>query len=202
MARHTTNAVSGAMKTRAEHSAAAWTVRRGRATAMQLTARTSVTPTSVTPTGDSLGRLAADDTARWHEADPERLRSRAGQGLLMVQGLAIGVLGGVALAWSMGYGRFGADGIPMVGLKVTPLHAVLLLSVGSLAVLACLARRTAFIFSALTAFGWAVLTVVCALKVAQHAPGVLGFDPRDSLLYGALSAYNLVTACCLALFKS
>ena len=83
----------------------------------------------------------------------------------------------------------------MFGLKVTPMHAVLLLTVGSLALLACIGRRAAFIFSAVTACGWAVLTVVCALKVAQHAPGVLGFDPRDSVLYGALSAYNLVTAC-------
>jgi hypothetical protein len=119
--------------------------------------------------------------------------------LLMVEGLAIGVLGGVALAWSMGYTRFAADGIPMIGLKVTPSHAGLLLIVGTLALLACLGRRAAFIFSALTACGWAALTIVCALKVAHHAPGVLGFDPRDSLFYGALSAYNLVTALALAL---
>jgi len=74
-----------------------------------------------------------------------------------------------------------------------------LLIVGTLALLACLGRRTALIFSALTAFGWAALTIVCALNVAHHAPGVLGFDPRDSVLYGALSAYNLVTALLLAL---
>ena len=117
----------------------------------------------------------------------------------MVEGLAIGVLGGVALAWSMGYTRFAADGIPMIGLKVTPSHAGLLLIVGTLALLACLGRRAAFIFSALTACGWAALTIVCALKAAHHAPGVLGFDPRDSLFYGALSAYNLVTALALAL---
>ena len=117
----------------------------------------------------------------------------------MVEGLAIGVLGGVALAWSMGYTRFAADGIPMIGLKVTPSHAGLLLIVGTLALLACLGRRAAFIFSALTACGWAALTIVCVLKVAHHAPGVLGFDPRDSLFYGALSAYNLVTALALAL---
>ena len=55
-----------------------------------------------------------------------------------------------------------------------------------------------FIFSALAACGWAALTVVCALQVARHTPGVLGFDPRDNLFYGTLSAYNLVTACCLA----
>jgi hypothetical protein len=125
-------------------------------------------------------------------------RSGTGRGLLMVEGLAIGVLGGVALAWSMGYTRFAADGIPMVGLKVTPSHAGLLLVVGSLAVLACLGPRSALAFSGFTAFGWAALAVVCAFKVAHHAPGVLGFDPRDSLLYAVLGAYNLVTAAFLA----
>jgi hypothetical protein len=146
-------------------------------------------------------RLAVGDTTQ--PAEEEQLSSRAGQGLLMVEGLLIGVLGGVALAWSMGYTRFGADGMPMLGLKVTPLHAGLLLIAGTLALLACLGRRTALIFSALTAFGWAALTIVCANNVAHHAPGVLGFDPRDSFLYGVLSAYNLVTSLLLAvaLFK-
>jgi hypothetical protein len=132
-------------------------------------------------------------------AEEELLSSRAGQGLLMAEGLVVGVPGGVALAWSMGYTHFGADGIPMLGLKVTPLHAGLLLIAGTLALLACLGRRTALIFSALTAFGWATLTIVCANNVAHHAPGVLGFDPRDGFLYGVLSAYNLVTSLLLAL---
>jgi len=160
------------------------------------------TPIPVTPMHDSLVRVAADRQAR--EGERERLRFRVGQGLLVVEGLALGVLGGVAVAWSMGYTRFGADGIPMFGLKVTPLHAGLLLTVGAVALLACLGQRTAFVFSALSACGWAALTVICALKVAHHAPGVLGFDPRDNLFYGALSAYNLVTSCCLAvpLFKA
>jgi hypothetical protein len=147
------------------------------------------------PMNDSLVRLAAGDTKWWRE----RFRTRAGRGLLIVEGLALGVLGGVALAWTMGYTHFSADGMPMLGLKVTPSHAALLLVAGTLALLACLGRRTALIFSAFAACGWAALTIVCALKVAHHAPGILGFDPRDSLLYGALSAYNLVTSYCLAL---
>jgi hypothetical protein len=92
--------------------------------------------------------------------------------------------------------------MPMLGLRVTPPHAGLLLIAGTLALLACLGRRTALVFSTLTAFGWAVLTIICALKVAHHAPGVLGFDPRDSLLYGALCAYNLIAAVLLALALS
>jgi hypothetical protein len=143
---------------------------------------------SVAPVNDSFKRLSASDVV-----------FRLGRVLLMVEGLAIGVLGGVALAWSMGYTHFSEDGIPMLGLKVTPPHAGLLLIVGTLALLACLGRRTALIFSALTAFGWAALSIVCAFKVAHHTPGVLGFDPRDGLLYGALCAYNIVTASCLAL---
>ena len=132
-------------------------------------------------------------------SEDERLRSRAGRGLLLVEGLVIGVLGGVALAWSMGYTRFSPDGIPMLGLKVTPSHAGLLLVAGTLALLACLGRRAALVFSVFTACGWAALTVVCALNVARHAPGVLGFDPGDSFLYGGLSAYNLVAALLLGL---
>jgi hypothetical protein len=123
----------------------------------------------------------------------------AGRALLMVEGLTIGVLGGFALAWSMGYTRFSADGIPMLGLKVTPPHAGLLLIVGTLALLACLEQRTALFFSALTACGWAALAIVCAHKAAHHAPGLLGFDARDSLLYGALCAYNLAASVWLAL---
>ncbi|HKP42143.1 hypothetical protein [Mycobacterium sp.] len=129
----------------------------------------------------------------------EARRFQAVQGLLTVEGLGLGVLGGIALAWSVVYTRFGADGIPLLGLKVTPLHAGLLLTVGSLALLASLGRWTTLIFSTVTACGWAVLAIVCALKVAHHAPGALGFDPRDRLLYGALSAYNLVVSLCLAL---
>ena len=143
-----------------------------------------------------LVRTTAGDTTGWREGERP---SRAGRGLLVVEGLAIGVLGGVALAWSMGHTRFGADGMPLLGLKVTPQHAGLLLVAGTLALLACLGRRVALIFSTLTAFGWAGLAIVCALKVAHHAPGVLGFDPRDSLLYGALCAYNVVTSALLAL---
>jgi hypothetical protein len=135
--------------------------------------------------------------------EDERLRERAGRGLLLVEGLVIGVLGGVALAWSMGYTRFSPDGTPMLGLKLTPPHAGLLLVAGTLALLACLGRRTALVFSVFTACGWAALTVVCVFNVAHHAPGALGFDPGDSFLYGGLSAYNLVTALLLgfAVFK-
>jgi hypothetical protein len=180
------------MRTRAEQGTVASAKRRGRAAGAQLPATLSITDGN-----ESL--LPPDPVATMPHRQGGLLRSRAGRGLLMVEGLTIGVLGGVALAWSMGFTRFSPDGIPMLGLKVTPSHAGLLLIVGTLALLACLGQRSALIFCAFTAFGWAALTVLCMLRVAHHAPGVLGFDPRDGLLYGALCAYNLVTATCLAL---
>jgi hypothetical protein len=178
------------MKTRVGHSGAVSFERRGAAAQGQ-----PPTARSATPSADLVPRFAETTAV----PEDERLRSRAGRGLLLVEGLVIGVLGGVALAWSMGFTRFSPDGTPMLGLKVTPSHAGLLLVVGTLALLACLGRRTALIFTVVTACGWAVLTVACALGVAHHAPGVLGFDPGDSFLYGGLSAYNLVTALVLGL---
>jgi hypothetical protein len=180
-----------AMKTRAEHNAAAPAERPGRATGMRWSTRTPITPLNNLPVRPAtVEAIPRQEGGRW--------RLRAGRGLIVAEGLALGVLGGVALASSMGYSRFGADGMPMVGLKLTPVHAGLLLTVGALALLAALGRRTAFVFSALAACGWAALAIVCALEVAHHTPGVLGFDPRDSLFYGSLSAYNVVTALFLA----
>lgn len=117
---------------------------------------------------------------------------------LLAQGLVIGIMGGFALAWSMANLRFGPEGTPIFGLTVTPLHGALLMACGSLAVLACLGRWTTLAFSAIAAGGWAALTVVCAVEAAHHVPGVLGFDARDTLLYGALSAYNLALCTWLA----
>jgi hypothetical protein len=181
------------MKTRAEHNAAAPAERPGRAIGMRSSTRASLTPVNNTPV-----RSTTAEAIPRQEGERGRWRLRVGRGSIVIEGLALGVLGGVALASSMGYARFGADGMPMLGLKVTPLHAGLLLTVGALALLACLGRRTAFVFSALAGCGWAALAIVCALAVAHHTPGVLGFDPRDSLFYGALSGYNLVTAVFLA----
>ena len=119
-------------------------------------------------------------------------RFRIAHVALLGQGLVIGVLGGVALAWSMANLRFGTEGIPLLGFAVTPLHGGILLAGGVLAVLACLGRWTTVGFSAIAAGGWVTLTIVCAVECSRHVPGVLGFDPRDTLLYGLLGAYNLL----------
>lgn len=119
-------------------------------------------------------------------------RFRVAHVALLGQGLVIGILGGFALAWSMANLRFGPEGTPILGLSVTPLHGGLLMACGSLAVLACLGRWTTLAFSVIAATGWMALTIVCAFEAAHHVPGLLGFDPRDALLYAVLGTYNAV----------
>jgi hypothetical protein len=126
-----------------------------------------------------------------------KLRFRIAHLALLGQGLALGVLGGFALAWSMANLRFSPEGTPVLGLAVTPLHGGLLLASGALAVLACLGRWTTAGFCAIAAAGWATLTVVCAVEANRHVPGALGFDGTDTVLYAALGVYNLVLTACL-----
>lgn len=124
-------------------------------------------------------------------------RFRFAQVAMLAEGIAIGVLGGVALAWSMASVRFVAEGTPLCGLALTPVHGVLLMVCGVLAVLACLFRWSTIAFAVVAAGGWATLALVCAVRTAHHAPGLLGFDTRDTVLDATLGLYNL--AICLVL---
>ena len=102
----------------------------------------------------------------------------------------MGVFGGAGLAWSMANPQFGAEGAPILLLRVTPMHCALMLGVGVLTILASLGRA-ALVFSRIASFGWLTLMVACIWQATGHQPGPLGFDSRDSLLYGALALYNL-----------
>jgi hypothetical protein len=149
------------------------------------------TPPNATPNVIVSARPSLGEHARHQARERARVRFRTAHMALLVQGLAIGVLGGVSLAWSMANMRFGTEGIPILFLLVTPMHGGLLLAGGALAVLACLGRWTTVGFSVLAAITWAGLTVVSGFEAARHAPGVLGFDPHDTLLYAVLAAYHV-----------
>lgn len=159
----------------------------------QLTATATPTPNVTLPQHPSGGEAVQPGLA-----ERTRTRFRIAQVALVVQGLLIGVLGGVSLAWSMANLRFGTEGIPIFFLLVTPAHGGLLLTGGALAVLACLGRWTTVGFSVIAAASWATLTVVCAIECSRHIPGALGFDAHDTLLYAALAAYNLAVCLLLA----
>jgi hypothetical protein len=138
-----------------------------------------------------LGHSHVELRAMPRGAERTAWRLRIAHLALLGQGIVIGVLGGFALAWSMANLPFGPDGSPILGLTLTPLHGALLVAGGALATLACLGRWTTVGFAAIAAGGWIALTIVCAIEAAHHAPGVLGFDPHDTVLYAALGVYNL-----------
>jgi hypothetical protein len=151
-----------------------------------------------TPGSTRSGQTPADASTARLAAGRAQSRFRLAHLALLAEGLAVGVLGGVALAWSMANLRFGAEGTPLCGLRLTPLHGGLLMANGVLAVLVCLGRWPTVAFSAVATGGWATLAIVCAVRTAQQAPGMLGFDARDTVFYAALAAYNLAVCLWLA----
>jgi len=115
---------------------------------------------------------------------------RIGRWVLLVEGIIVGVFGGAGLAWSMANPQYGDEGTPILWLRVTPIHCGLMLGIGALTIFAALGR-VAVMFSRIALIGWLVLTGVCAAATARSAPGPLGFDTRDVVLYGVLALYNL-----------
>lgn len=81
---------------------------------------------------------------------------------------------------------------PLLGLRFSLLHGAMLLGYAMLACLASMSRRVALWFTALAITVWYALTITCGVATTHHAPGPLGFDLRDMLLYAVLVAYNAV----------
>jgi len=125
---------------------------------------------------------------------------RIGRWVLLVEGIAVGVFGGAGLAWSMANPQFGADGAPMLWLRVTPIHCGLMLGIGALTIFAALGR-IAVLFSRIAVIGWLILAALCAAATARSTPGPLGFDVRDVVLYAVLALYNFVLVLWFALSR-
>src|ERR1700759_2315161 len=89
---------------------------------------------------------------------------------LLTEGLIVAGVGGVALALSKAGMRFGVEGMPLLGLALTPLHGGLLIVSGVVAVLVCLNRKATVVFTAAAGVGWLLLAVVCAVHTAHGTP--------------------------------
>ncbi len=119
------------------------------------------------------------------------LRWRIGRRFLVAEGVIVGAFGGIGLAWAMrGAGTTPPAGVGFLGLNISVLQTAALLGSGVLAVVAALSRRAGVIVTGLAAMAWLVLAILCTDATVHHAPGAMGFDLRDSLVYAALTAYN------------
>jgi hypothetical protein len=140
--------------------------------------------------GSTLGRVPGrTDDLETVSLNPSHWRT--GRRFLVVEGVIVGAFGGIGLAWAMATaGTKPSAGVALLGLNISALQAVTLLGFGVLAVIAGVWRRAGVIFTGLAAVTWLVFIIVCTVAAAHHAPGAMGFDLRDSLIYAALSAYN------------
>lgn len=120
--------------------------------------------------------------------DPSHWRS--GRVFLRLQGVLMEILGAVAVGWAIANPLAEPARIPLLGLRFSVLHGGLLLGYGALACLVSLSRRAALWFTALAATFGFVLIIPCAVAASHNAPGPLGFDLRDMLLYALLAAFN------------
>jgi hypothetical protein len=121
--------------------------------------------------------------------DPSRWRT--GRRFLVAEGVIVGAFGGIGLAWAMaGAGTPPSAGVAFLGLNIAVVQAATLLGFGVLAVIAALSRCAGVIFTGLAAMAWLVLMILCTDAAVHRAPGAMGFDLRDSLVYAALTACN------------
>lgn len=115
---------------------------------------------------------------------------RSGRIFLLSQGVLTGMLGAAAVGWAIASPSAEPNRIPLLGLRFSLLHGVMLLGYAALACLVSMSRRAALWFTALAITLWFALTITCAVAMIHHAPGPLGFDLRDMLLYALLAGYN------------
>lgn len=132
--------------------------------------------------------------------DPTHYRS--GRWFLLAEGLVLIGVGLTALVeyWSGATGT--PDGLPVLWLRVAPLHAAVLLAYGVAAVACVPWRRAATAVVAAGAIGFLLLfaigtpaaagaTAGVRGAAAEPGPGPWGMDLGDSTLHTALLVYNL-----------
>jgi hypothetical protein len=121
--------------------------------------------------------------------DPSHWRS--GRRFLVAEGVIVGGFGGIGLAWAIpGAGTTPSAGVAFLGLNISVLQGATLLGFGVLAVTVAVSRRAGVIFTGLAAMAWLVLMIQCTDAAVHQAPGAMGFDLRDSLVYAVLTGYN------------
>lgn len=115
---------------------------------------------------------------------------RTGRWFLLAEGVLLIALGIAGFVSATTHPDAPPTGAPVLVLALTPWHSAVLLGFGMLATLGALQRRAAISVTALGAVIFVALVIIGAVSAAHHAPGPLGFEPRDIVLHGLLAAAN------------
>jgi hypothetical protein len=116
---------------------------------------------------------------------------RSGRWFLLAEGGLLLVLGGGGVTSALAHPDADPAGAPVLWLALTPTHSGLLLGFGVLAVCAVARRRHTVIITGFGAVLFLLLFTIGTGAAARHAPWVLGFDLRDSVLHAVLLVFNL-----------
>ena len=122
------------------------------------------------------------------EPDPPRLRQA--RPVLLVEGVLLIALGGWAAVAAAGYHGAAPDGAPLLGMRFTMIHALVLLGTGVLAIAATSDRRAGLTFAGLQSLGYLLVFMMSADTVNAFSGGFNGGG--DSVLHWALSVLGLV----------
>ncbi|OCB36413.1 hypothetical protein A5676_21365 [Mycobacterium malmoense] len=112
---------------------------------------------------------------------------RSGRWLLLADAALLIALGAAGLVSAASHRHAPPTGAPVLGLALTPWHSTLLLGLGVLAAVGVVGRHAAVAAAALCTVVFAALVIIGAIAAAHHAPGPLGFEPRDIVLHGVLA---------------
>ena len=110
--------------------------------------------------------------------------------LLIAQGTLLVALGSAGFIADAIHPNASPVGAHVLMLTMTPWHSALLVGFGVLAVIGALNRRAAIAVTGIGAVVFLVLVIVGAVSATHQAPGPLGLQPRDILLYAVLFALN------------
>lgn len=116
---------------------------------------------------------------------------RNGRWFLLAEGALLIGLGSAGFVSAATHPHAPPTGAPVLGLALTPWHSVVLFGSGVLAVFGVLQRRVAITVTALSAVTFLALVIIGAVLSAHHAPGPLGFEPRDIVLHSVLAVATL-----------
>lgn len=118
--------------------------------------------------------------------NPDLPRFAQARIILLAEAVLLVVLGIWAVIAAAGYTGTAPDGAPVLGMRFTMVHALVILATGVLAAVATLGRRLGLLFATAQTVGYLLVFIISAGNVNSFSDGA------DSILHGALAAIGLV----------
>ncbi|HEY4458146.1 MAG TPA: hypothetical protein VGN81_27775 [Pseudonocardiaceae bacterium] len=118
--------------------------------------------------------------------NPDPPRFAEARIILLVEGVLLVALGIWAAIAAAGYPGPAPDGAPVLGMRFTLIHALVILGTGVLALVAMTHRRVGLVFAVLQTVGYLLVFIISAGNRNSFSDGA------DSILHGALATIGLV----------